>query len=166
MDFKPVDYGSFHEHIFTVIDKGWMLITAGQLNDYNMMTASWGGLGTLWNRPVAFCFVRPTRHTFSFMERETLFSLSFFPESFRKALSYCGSHSGRDVDKAKATGLTPFEICGTVSFTQARLILVCKKIYADFLRPENFIDPTIEENYPKKDYHKQYIGEVVGLFEK
>jgi flavin reductase (DIM6/NTAB) family NADH-FMN oxidoreductase RutF len=166
MNFKPIDTFSVSERIFTLIDKDWMLVTAGGLGAYNTMTASWGGLGTLWSRPVAFCFVRPSRHTFSFIERENLFSLSFFPEGYRKALSYCGSHSGREVDKAHETGLKPFAVCGTVGFEQARLIFVCRKLYADFIRPENFIDQSlIDENYPSKDFHRQYVGEIVGVFE-
>jgi flavin reductase (DIM6/NTAB) family NADH-FMN oxidoreductase RutF len=125
------------------------------------MTASWGALGRLWKKPAAFTFIRPTRHTFEFANREPLFTLCFFEEKCRDALNFCGSHSGRDCDKAKETGLTPFEVePGTVAFEEARLILICRKIYFQDIKPEQFLDPEIETNYPKKDYHRMFVGEV------
>lgn len=162
--FKPVLPGTLSCRIFHLIDKEWMLITAGTMKRWNTMTASWGGLGTLWNKPVTFCFVRPTRHTYGFMEKSGCFTLSFFAEKYRKALLYCGSHSGRDVDKAGQTGLTPFAVArGAVGFRQARLMLVCRKLYCQDLTPCNFLDRTIDKLYPNKDYHRMYVGEVTRL---
>ena len=160
--FRVVKPVSLKDNVFTLIDHDWMLITAGTMKSWNTMTASWGGLGVLWNKPVAFAFVRPTRHTYGFMEASSRFTLSFFPmERFRKALQYCGSHSGRDVDKAEETGLEPFSPApGAVSFTQARLILVCRKLYTTDIDPRRFLDRGIDRLYPKKDYHRVYVGEV------
>lgn len=159
---REVKPETLREDVFRLIDRDWMLVTAGTTKKWNTMTASWGALGTLWSRPVAFAFVRPTRHTFRFMEASARFTLSFFPvERYRKALQYCGSHSGRDVDKAKETGLSPFAPApGAVSFTQARLILVCRKLYTTDIDPKRFLDPGIDRLYPKKDYHRVYVGEV------
>jgi flavin reductase (DIM6/NTAB) family NADH-FMN oxidoreductase RutF len=131
------------------------------------MTASWGALGMLWNHPVAFAFVRPTRHTYSFMEKSRLFTLSFFPARFRKALLFCGTHSGRDTDKAKATGLIPFTPApGAVAFEQARLILVCRKLYTTDINPGRFLDPRIDKLYPKKDYHRVYCGRIAKVLSR
>ncbi len=150
------------DNVFRLIGKDWMLITAGTLESWNTMTASWGGLGVLWSKPVAFCFIRPPRHTYRFMERHGTFSLSFFEEKYRDALTLCGTKSGRDVDKAKETGLTPVAGNeGTVHFKQARLVLECRKLYFHDIDPARFLDQSIEENYPKKDYHRMYIGEVM-----
>lgn len=151
---------------FSLIDDRWMLITAGSEEGLNTMTASWGGLGTLWNKSVAFAFVRPTRYTFGFTEKSEYFTLCFFDEEYRKVLGFCGSRSGRDVDKVQETGLTPVFEDGTVYFEQASLVLVCKKLYADFIKPECFIDKDLDKNYVNKDYHKMYIGEVVKVLEK
>ena len=149
---------------FTLISKDWMLITAGGPDAWNTMTASWGGLGHLWNFDVAFIFVRPTRHTRGFIERSTGFSLSFFGEEHRRALNVCGSVSGRTTDKAKAAGITPrsFEAAGGpfVSFEEARLVLVCRKIHAQDLDPAGFIDPTIESHYLERDWHRLYVGAI------
>ena len=156
---------------FIRMDKQWTLITAagidGDKGNWNTMTAAWGGLGVLWNRDVAFIFIRPSRRTFSFVNDNALFTLSFFDEAFRPALNLCGVKSGYDTDKATAAGLTPvyFEggpAKGTVSFSEARDVLFCKKIYAQDIDPAFFLDGSIEKNYNGNDYHRLYIGEITG----
>ncbi len=145
------------------IGQGWMLITAGTIDYYNTMTASWGAWGHLWERQVCFCFVRPQRHTFGFMETSAYYTLGFFDEAHRAALDYCGNHSGRDVDKAAATGLTPVAgTTGAVYFAQARLVFECRKLYAGDILPEAFVDKTIPaEVYAKRDFHRMYVGQIV-----
>jgi flavin reductase (DIM6/NTAB) family NADH-FMN oxidoreductase RutF len=132
------------------------------------MTASWGGLGVLWGRDVALVYVRPTRHTFGFMNANPLFSLSFFGKSCHKALEICGAKSGRDIDKAAATGLSPIvfgsgRARGGVGFREASEVLVCRKLYAHDFDPAQFLDPSIEDLYPQKDYHRLYVGEILSL---
>lgn len=147
---------------FGSIGTDWMLVTAGGHGSWNTMTAAWGAMGHLWERNVCFAFVRPQRHTWTFMENNPLFSLSFFPPRYRDALEFCGSHSGRDVDKAAATGLEPFEIVeGCVGFTQADLVIACRKIHSQDVDPAGFLDGSIAGLYPQRDYHRIYVGEVV-----
>jgi flavin reductase (DIM6/NTAB) family NADH-FMN oxidoreductase RutF len=160
--FKEISVYDITDNPFKLIADDWMLITAGNLQKFNTMTASWGTLGELWNKKVAFCFVRPTRYTYEFMENADTFTLTFLDEKYREALDYCGSHSGRQVDKIAKTGLTPVEWDGkAVYFQQARLVLICKKIYAQEIDPKLFLDPAIDDNYPKKDYHRMYVGEII-----
>ncbi len=109
MSHRAFDIRTWNDNPWSTIADRWMLITAGNIGSWNTMTASWGGFGRLWNRDVAFVFVRPTRHTFAFMESSDLFSLCFFGEEHRKMLAICGSVSGRDCDKAALTGLVPLE---------------------------------------------------------
>ena len=161
-ELKSVSIYDIKDNVFKLIADDWMLVTAGSLKSFNTMTASWGTLGELWNRKIAVCFVRPSRHTYQFMEREDVFSLSFFDEKYRDALNFCGTKSGRDVDKMAHTGLTPLTSkSGTVYFEQARLVLICRKIYIQDLDPGKFLDPKIEKQYPKKDYHRMYVGDIV-----
>lgn len=166
--FKKLEPDSLNENVFTLIDKKWFLLTAGDKDSYNTMTASWGGLGILWNRRVAFCFVRPTRHTYTFMETSDYFTMSFFLDpAARSILNYCGKYSGRDVNKIEATGLVPLHNQrGTVYFEQADLILECRKIYSDLIKPEAFLDDIIEKHYPQNDYHRMYIGEIIECLVK
>jgi flavin reductase (DIM6/NTAB) family NADH-FMN oxidoreductase RutF len=160
-DFREISPETITDNTFKLIDKDWMLITAGTLENWNTMTASWGGFGILWSRPVTFCFVRPTRHTYGYMERADRYTLSFFGAEWRDALTLCGTKSGRDTDKAAATGLKPVSgSTGAVWFEQARMVLECRKLYFTDIDPRNFQLPAIEDNYPKKDYHRLYVGEV------
>ncbi len=151
---------------FKLIGKDWMLITAGSPESFNTMTASWGGLGVLWERKVAACFIRPTRYTYEFVERSPNFTLSFFEEHYRKALNFCGTRSGRDTDKIKGAGLTPVNESGFVYFAEARLVLACRKLYFQDISPDRFLDPAINGLYPQKDYHRMYVGEIVKCLVK
>jgi len=160
MSFTEVRPELLTDNPFKLIGSDWMLITAGTPEAFNTMTASWGGLGVLWERQVGFCFIRPTRYTYEFIEHAENFTLSFFEERFRKALTYCGTHSGRDGDKIREAGLTPVKEGGAVYFAEARLVLVCRKLYFQDISPDRFLDPAIESMYPKKDYHRMYVGEI------
>ncbi len=149
---------------FDRIGKQWMLITAGDASATNTMTASWGGLGVLWNRPVAFAFVRPTRYTYEFLEREEYFTLSFYGEEYRQALTLCGRTSGRDGDKIAAAGLTLRQDAKAPYFGEAELVLVCRKIAMQDIDPAGFLDDTIQSHYTD-DYHRVYTGEIVQVLQ-
>lgn len=163
--FKEIKPDDISENVFKLIAEDWFLLTAGTLTGgYNTMTASWGGLGQLWHRRVAFVFVRPQRYTWKFMESNELFTMSFLSEDAREALKFCGSHSGRDVNKVEETGLTPFEpAAGTAAFEEAKLILVCRKLYYQDIQPERFLDDGIDGLYPEKGYHRMYIGAIESV---
>ena len=165
-DFKQIDPHQIDENAIKLIGSDWMLITAGSIDSYNMMTASWGSLGVLWNKNVATCFIRPHRHTFEFIEKADNYTLTFFDEDKRTILEYCGTESGRDVDKMNIDGLTPVTGDGTVYFAESKLTLVCRKLYYQDITPLNFVDPAIDENYPEKDYHRMYIGEITSALVK
>jgi len=161
----------FSGSVFERLDKQWMLITAGCVDadkgNWNTMTASWGGMGVLWGMDVAFIFVRPSRRTFGFTNDSRLFTLSFFGEEKRSALDLCGKQSGRDTDKAAAAGLSPVYFDeglerGALSFAEARDILFCRKVYNQDIDPALFLDKSIEKNYNGNNYHRMYIGEIIG----
>ncbi len=160
--FKTIEPDQISDNVFKLIGTDWMLITAGTPQGYNTMTAGWGGFGVLWGRRVCFCFIRPQRYTYGFMERAAHFTLSFFEERYRDVLEFCGSRSGRDVDKFAETGLTTIpSTTGAIYFAEARLVMECKKIYFQDINPDHFIDLGIGEHYPGKDYHRMYVGEVM-----
>ena len=164
---KEINIKELKENAVSLFDDRWTLITAGSKESYNTMTASWGAMGELWNKDVCFCFIRPQRYTYEFTEREEYFTLSFFSEKYRQALTYCGSKSGRDVDKAKETGLTPVSVGSSVTFEEAEIVLLCKKVAFQDINPEGFTDPSIDSAcYPGKDYHRMYIGEIVSCLVK
>lgn len=157
----PIDPSLIKDNPFQLIGSDWMLLTAGTLESFNTMTASYGTLGELWHKKVAYCYVRPQRYTYEFMEKNDCFTLSFFDENYRDVLKLCGTKSGRDIDKMKGIGLTPaVGETGSVYFEEARLVLECKKIYYQDIDPTKFLDPGIDTEYDN-DYHRVYIGEIV-----
>ena len=155
------------ENAQKLIGKDWMLITAGNTDGgYNTMTASWGCMGILWNEPVCIGYIRPQRYTYVFTEANERLSMCFFDEDMRDALKFCGVNSGRDVDKAKECGLTVEDADGTVIFKEARLALICEKIYVDDIKEECFIDRSLLSHYPKKDFHRAYVCRVVKAYSR
>ncbi len=163
--FREINPLEFNESPFRLIGKEWMLITAGNMENWNTMTASWGGMGEIWFKPAVFTFIRPQRHTLKFVEKEPVFTLSFFDEKYRTALKICGAHSGRDCDKAAEAGLTPFGTDGgSVAFEEARLVLECRKLYVQDLDPAGFLDDSIiPKHYPARDFHRMFVGEVLKM---
>lgn len=159
------------EDAFRLISREWMLVTAGTRDGYNTMTASWGGLGFIWNKPVAIIFVRDERYTHDFLESCDRVTLSFFGDGCREALQLCGSKSGRDMDKVAASGLVPVEMeSGSVSFDQARMTLDCRKLFRSGMVPENFTDKaTLDRWYndnPGGSFHTIYILDIEGVYTK
>lgn len=161
---KNIDITEITTSPVQLIGKQWMLITAGSPENFNCMTASWGGIGYLWNRPVAFVFVRPNRHTVNFIDAQPSFTLCFMPEQYRQDLVFCGRNSGRDVDKMAATSLVPATTpAGLPTFENAELVLECRKMFCTSLQEADFIDWSevspawYEESNP---LHKLYICEI------
>ncbi len=167
MQASPIEPMEFCCRPFELLQQQWLLLTAGENTPggYNTMTVAWGGFGILWNKPVAQIFVRPTRFTYGFLERFPSFTLCAFPDADHKKLSYCGAHSGKDVDKIKQTGLTPVasQTIGAPGFAEAELILECRKIYAFDIDPAHTIDNPISEHYPQKDYHRCYFAQILAI---
>ncbi len=166
--FTKIDPREIDGNVFQRIGQQWMLITAGNKEACNTMTASWGGMGVLWHEPVVTAYVRPQRYTKEFVDREKTFSLSFYPEEYREALTLCGTKSGRDIDKVKECGFTvEYAEDGTPYFAQAELVLICEKLYVDDLKEEKFLSAAMaEKNYPNRDWHTFYIGKVVEVLKK
>ena len=150
------------------------LVTAGcgtEKGKWNTMTAGWGSIGFLWNKLTATVYIRPTRCTSEFADKEDYITLSFFEENdswARDVLAFCGSASGRNVDKASETGLKPIMLeDGAISFEQAKTVLVCRKLYRSKFDMDLFVDPQIIiDSYPKKDFHYIYICEIVSVYTK
>ncbi|MBR6229633.1 MAG: flavin reductase family protein [Eubacterium sp.] len=153
----------FETEIFSQFDKKWALLTAGTKDQFNMMTISWGSLGTLWNKPVATVYVRTSRYTHDFMDDNELFTISFYPEDFKKALGVMGSKSGRDMDKMKDSGFTPKEVNGSVTFEEAEVTIVCRKLFRQELSVENMPEDVKNSLYNCDAPHDMYIGEVVEI---
>lgn len=168
----PTQFESFdirqlcNESPFSLFFDRWALLTAGTHTAWNTMTVSGGQLGILWSRNVATVYVRPQRHTLRFMDENEYFTLSFFDAAYKDALRFCGVHSGRDTDKAAATGLVPLFRSHAVWFEQAETVLVCRKLYRQPLSLACFTDKTIAAQNYHNDYHIAFVGEITEAYRR
>ena len=165
--FKEIDISTLNENFFRKIGKEWMLITAGDKDKFNTMTASWGGIGVIWGVTASFCFIRQSRYTHQFISDNDYYTLSFFGGKMMEELTYCGKNSGRDVNKIQETGLLPVFDEQAPYFEQAELVLICQKMYSQSMTPENFADKTIvDKMYSDSDWHDMFIGKIVKVIAK
>lgn len=166
MSFEEIFPKNIDENAIKLIGLDWMLITSGQKEEYNMMTASWGGLGMLWHKSVCFIVVRPSRYTYEFLEKNDTFSLSFFSKEYRDTLNLLGTKSGRDINKMKDIELTPLEEQNTVYFEEAEIVLICKKLYTHDFKKEDLPEFVKEKVYKNGDYHRLFIGEIMTCYKR
>ena len=161
--FQPYPIDMLNMNPFTKIGKEWALISAGDKNKCNTMTVSWGGVGVLWGKNVVYIFIRDSRYTKEFIDNGEFFSMSFFDEKYRDALSYCGKESGRNVDdKFKGAGLTPAFRHNIPYPDEANLALLCRKMAAVPITEDTFVDPQIMPKwYSDNDMHVMYVGEII-----
>lgn len=163
-NWKTISPEALTDNPFHLIGKEWMLVTAKKGEQVNTMTASWGGVGIMWGKPVAFIVIRPQRFTKTMIDASDTLSLSFFTEEYRDVLKYCGSVSGKQEDKIKHCNLTVEEVDNTPVFQEARMNLVCKKLYAQPMAKDFVIDQAIPQTwYPDQDYHTLYIAEIQNV---
>ncbi len=148
---------------YEAFGKQWALVAAGSLEHHNAMTISWGGLGCLWGKSVATVYVRPNRYTYRFLEENEYFTVSFYPEEYRNALNVMGSKSGKDCDKDAEAGLTAIAVGESVTYQEAKLTLLCRKLFAQDMDAENFTPEVIRKFYGSEPAHKLYIGEIVEV---
>ena len=168
MAFKKIAVEDLMMNPFTKMGKEWMLITAGnETTGINTMTASWGGVGVLWNKNVATAYIRPQRYTKKFVDENDYFTLSFYDLKDQKALAYLGRVSGKDEDKIAHVGFHSIINNNYGYFDEATMVLVCKKLYHAPILASGFVEKDLDQkNYPNKDYHEMYIGEIVEVFVK
>ncbi len=163
---KTIPFTELQANPAQLIGHQWMLITAGIPDKFNTMTASWGGLGFLWNRPVAFVFVRPNRYTRPLIDAQASFTLSFMPEKYRNDLVFCGRHSGRDTDKMAATSLQPLTTPGgLIAMQDADIVLECRKMMVTIMQQEDFLDwSEVSPRFYAEDnpLHRVYICEITA----
>ena len=156
----------FTTDIFSQYDKKWALITAGEKENFNTMTISWGGMGTIWNKPVVTAYIRTNRYTHEFIDANEYFTVSFYPDEYKKTLGILGSKSGKDMDKMHESGLTPKFVTNGVTFEEAEVTLVCKKLFKQHMQEENIPDDILAMWYEGDAPHDMYIGEVIDIIRK
>lgn len=160
MAWKEIDIREVSDSVVKLISNDWALVTAGDRTAHNTMTVSWGGIGEMWGKDVSFIFIRPQRYTLEFIERSDCYSMCFFEEAHKDALKLCGAKSGRDCNKDAAAGITPCFEETAPYYQEAKLVLICRKLAAQDIKPDAFLDKSIEKWYPDQDYHRMFVGAI------
>ena len=159
-------YNENLEKVLTQLSKGAFLTVSDGINT-NTMTIGWSNIGIIWNKPVIMVMVRKSRHTYSIIKNAKDFTVSLpINVDLQKALVYCGSYSGRDVDKIKESQLSVTKSIDIVSpiISQCDMHYECKIIHSQEMIPEN-LDINIKERfYINDDYHVLYFGEIVNSY--
>jgi flavin reductase (DIM6/NTAB) family NADH-FMN oxidoreductase RutF len=164
--FRDICLKDFKENVINIIANEYMLITAGNKEKYNMMTASWGFMGEMWGEDSVAVVVRPSRYTMEFIDNNDYFTLTFYGDD-KSVHKICGSKSGRDIDKTNATGLTPIANNDYVYFDEARLVLVVKKKYVQPMSKDFLTDKAVDEKWYKDgDWHNLIIGSIERIYVK
>jgi flavin reductase (DIM6/NTAB) family NADH-FMN oxidoreductase RutF len=167
MHLPNIPATNFIQRPYHLWEQQWLLLTCGdyETDEFNTMTVAWGSFGVMWSKPFALVVVRPSRYTYNFIEKFETFTLTAFPSEQRKALQLLGTHSGRDYNKIAQAGLTPIPSrqVAAPAFAEAELVIECRKSYWDDLDNSHFLDPSIEKNYPGRDYHRMYFGEIMAV---
>lgn len=165
MSFRKIEPTELPGNIIEEVCNKWMLLSAGTEEDFNFMTVNWGMMGELWFKPAVTVYVRHSRHTLGYMENNDTFTLTSLKPGHQEALNLAGTKSGRDIDKLKESGLTAAFVDGCPTFEEAAYTIVCKKMYADDMPPENFLDQdAFNKSYPEPDYHKMYVGQIIAAY--
>ena len=165
--YKRIAPDKIPGNIIKMLSEDWMLITGGNDEKFNPMTASWGGLGYLYNKPVTFCFINPARYTYDIMDKGDTYTLTFYTETYREALNYCGHNSGKDKDKVKEAGLTPITTpSGSKAFSEAWMFIECRKMVSQTINIDGISDPELRKQWAGKAMHKMFIGEILNVWVK
>ncbi len=173
--FVEKNISEFNLNPYTLFAEKWAALSVGNKEDgFNAMTIAWGTTGALWEKtshsnrlPVMTVYVRPKRYTNTLMKKEEYFSVAVFNDKDKKILGYLGSHSGKTENKYEGAGITPVFEENTVYPEEAEIIFICKKVYSSLLDEEGFQDKElIEFNYPNRDFHKMYVGQIEKILVK
>lgn len=159
-------YNENLEKMLNQLSKGAFLTVSDGTN-INTMTIGWANIGIIWNKPTMMVMVRKSRHTYSIIENAKDFTVSIPIEvDLQKSLVYCGSYSGRDVDKIKESNLSIKKSNHVISpiISQCDMHFECKIVHSQLLTPQNLEDNIKEKFYINDDYHVLYFGEIVDSY--
>lgn len=166
---KKIDQLKIQDNVIDEFKNKHALVCARKKDgSFNMCTIAWGSVGELWSKDVLMVYVKPIRHTDSFLFEDDYFTVTFFNEENRKDLVVCGTKSGRDIDKVKETSLKPIVLEHGITFENFRRVYVCKKIYQDQFKKDCFIDSQdiLNRYYKDEPFHNIYIGEIIEVLEQ
>ena len=166
MAMKDLKYMSIADDAMRKIKKGaFLTVRAG--NALNTMTIGWATFGFIWQKPIMMVAVRDSRYTFGIIEKASDFTVTIPTGDMMKETTFCGTKSGRDVDKFKMCNLQ------TAAAQKAASPIIkvpgihyeCRIVFKSAMDPA-YLDQGYDQFlYPQKDYHTLYFGEILACYE-
>jgi flavin reductase (DIM6/NTAB) family NADH-FMN oxidoreductase RutF len=158
-----MEYSDHFAQVMKVISTRGVLLAAWKGDGKaNAMTIGWGMIGSVWGRPIWQVVVRPSRYTYTLLEKERVFSVNVLPKSFNSALELCGTASGKNRDKLKEANLTAEKgaMTGAPVIQESVIHYECHIVHANDFIPEAMIPDIREGCYPSGDYHRIFWGQI------
>ncbi|MDR2129666.1 MAG: flavin reductase [Odoribacteraceae bacterium] len=168
--FTPVAPRDIVGNVFRLVGEDYTVITSGTGEDYNSMTASYGGWGILFNEPSTWCFLRANRYTLEYIRREKRYTMTYFDEPYRDQVMLFGTSSGRDSDKMKKHTLSAVKTpAGSVAYKEAKLIIECELTEITTVQPADYYSEegrsfVVKAHEEVKEYHKLVFGKITGAW--
>jgi flavin reductase (DIM6/NTAB) family NADH-FMN oxidoreductase RutF len=161
--FQPVSFEDIESGPYQFGGDNWMLITSEKDGKVNSMTASWGGVGYIWDKRCSFIFVRESRYTKELLDASGVYSLSFMDhKEYHGTMKYLGMVSGRNEDKIAGARLHIGRDQGIPYLDEASSVILCRIMYRQAFEESGFVVPDIVKKvYKDGDYHTMYVGEMV-----
>lgn len=166
---KKANYMDVSKQIEEQLPKGTFLTVKDKDGNLNTMTIAWGSLGFMWNKPVFTVMVRYSRHTHKLIENAEDFTVNFPTNNqLKKELAFCGSKSGRNLDKFKELNLEIIDGKNVKSpiLAECDINLECKIIHKQTLDTSGMNEKVKNIYGDEKDYHVLYFGEIVSCLIK
>lgn len=162
MSIKRINFNEYSSEALEQLKKGAFLTVKNE-DEVNTMTIAWGSISYIWNKPIFMVAVRYSRHTYKLIDNAGEFTVSIpLKNDLKKELAYCGTKSGRDVNKFKECNLTIVEAqkISTPVIGECELHYECKIVYQQAMEPATLAEEIRNRNYPNNDYHVLYFGEI------
>lgn len=163
---REINFQELSKDFLSQLVKGAFL-TVKKEDIVNTMTIGWGNVGYIWNKPMLMVPVRYSRHTYSMIDRAKEFTVSVpVKRDLKEALAYCGTKSGRDVDKIKECDLTlhTAQQVDTPIISDCDLQIECRIVYKQAMEPGTLDQDIRDLKYPNGDFHVMYYGEIVKAY--
>ena len=165
---KNVDCFSNYERIIKALNGGAFLTVKDRVDKVNTMTIAWATLGIVWRVPVFMVMVRPSRYTFELIENADDFTITFPFSDMKEQLEFCGTHSGRALDKYKECNLNIVpaqKVKSPIIEVASGRHYECKIVQATPLDKAKLDQSINVANYGDNSYHTYYFGEVVACYD-
>jgi flavin reductase (DIM6/NTAB) family NADH-FMN oxidoreductase RutF len=162
---KDFHYREKVPQVLKQVEEGAFLVVKGK-DRLNVMTIGWAMVGVVWRRPIMMVAVRTSRFTHGIIEEADNFTVTFPEGDRKKEIGYCGSKSGKEVDKFKECGFSTAKAkkVSTPVLEIPGYHYECRIVYKSPMNPRS-LSPDLESLYPAKDYHTLYFGEILASYQ-